>query len=155
MPDGSIEPSLEEFLALWSILKSETERSETVVLVEGERDRRSLRSLGLSGRIVLVHRGVRLSAIAHDLDRGARRAIVLTDWDAAGGLLARRLRELLEAGPVEVDLEYRRRLARVVRGEVVHVEGLFRWARRLAERSGAPLDHYLSALEPTERPATG
>jgi 5S rRNA maturation endonuclease (ribonuclease M5) len=155
VPGGSIEPSLQEFLDLWSTLTAESEGPGTVVLVEGERDRDSLRSLHLPGRIVLVHRGVRLSAIAHDLDTGARRAIVLTDWDAAGGLLARRLRELLEAGPVEVDLEFRRRIARVVRGEVVHVEGLYRWARRLAERSGAPLDHYLAALEPGGRPATG
>ncbi|MCI4358441.1 MAG: topoisomerase [Thermoplasmata archaeon] len=143
MTTGSSETAFEEFLGLWSTLRSESTRPGTVVVVEGDRDRDSLRALGLQGPIVLVHRGVPLSALAHALTRGTRRAIVLTDWDATGGQLAHKLNEFLAPGPVAVDLEFRRRLARVLRGEVVHVEGIHGWARRLAERTGAPLEHYL------------
>ncbi|MCI4344563.1 MAG: hypothetical protein L3J87_02935, partial [Thermoplasmata archaeon] len=70
--------------------------------------------------------------------------VVLTDWDTEGGHLAQKLREFLEAERLTFDLDFRRRLARVLRGEVAHVEGLAGWARRTAEREGAPLDHFLA-----------
>ncbi|HUI38862.1 MAG TPA: toprim domain-containing protein, partial [Thermoplasmata archaeon] len=90
-----------EFLRLWEWLESESRREGTAIVVEGERDRGSLRSLGIRGTIVLVHRGQRLSAVAHDLGR-AGRVIVLTDWDLPGGQIARKLREFLSASPVEL-----------------------------------------------------
>ena len=137
-----VEP-LDEFLRLWRDLRAESETPGTVIVVEGERDLRSLRRLGIEGRIVTVHRGRSLSGTAHDLVGEARRVIVLTDWDAEGGHLAHRLKEFLESDRPSFDLEYRRRLARIVRGELVHVEGLHGWARRLAERGGASLDDRL------------
>jgi 5S rRNA maturation endonuclease (ribonuclease M5) len=135
----------EEFFRLWERLCGESASPGTVVVVEGERDRASLRKLGLTGEIVKLHHGRALSATAHDLAGRNRRVIVLTDWDAEGGHLAQRLREFLEADSLELDLEFRRRLARIVRGELVHVEGLYSWARRLAERSGRSLDEMLAA----------
>jgi 5S rRNA maturation endonuclease (ribonuclease M5) len=131
---------LADFVRLWRDLRTESEEEGTVIVVEGERDVRSLRRLGVQGRIATVHRGRTLSGTAHDLVGGARRVIVLTDWDAEGGHLARRLKEFLESDRPSLDLDYRRRLARIVRGELVHVEGLHGWARRLAERGGASID---------------
>jgi 5S rRNA maturation endonuclease (ribonuclease M5) len=113
---------------------------EFVRFVEGIRDRRSLRALGLDGPIELVHSGRTMSELAAHLAREGRRVVVLTDWDAAGGQLARTLREFLEAEAVGIDLEYRRRFARVLRGELVHVEGLNGWARRTATEAGTPLE---------------
>ena len=143
---GPDEP-LAGFLRLWQRLRSESAERGTVVVVEGDRDRTSLRRLGIPGPIVKVHRGRALAGTAHDLVGQSRRVIVLTDWDVEGGHLARRLREFLEAERLELDLEYRRRLARIVRGELVHVEGLFGWARRQAERNGASLDELLGPVE--------
>lgn len=136
--------SLSEFLELWSRLRADSLEPATAVVVEGERDRRSLRRLGLAGPIVLVHRGDSLATTANRLARECRHVIVLTDWDTEGGHLAHRLQEFLGAERLRLDLEYRRRLARIVRGELAHVEGLHGWARRLAERSGATLDHFLA-----------
>lgn len=146
---------LEEFVELWQRLRSESADPGTVVVVEGERDLRALRRLGLSGTIVLVHRGRALAGTAHDLVGRSRRVIVLTDWDTEGGHLARRLREFLEAERLRLDLEYRRRLARIVRGELVHVEGLFGWARRLAERSGRSVDDLFGSSADDGPPPTG
>ncbi len=134
--------SFDEFLDLWSRLRADSVLSGAVVVVEGERDARSLRRLDLRGPIVHVHRGHSLSATAQAL-ASARRVIVLTDWDAEGGHLARRLREFLEAETLELDLDYRRRLARILRGELVHVEGLHGWARRQAEKRGDQLEMLL------------
>jgi len=144
----------EEFQRLWRQLLEELAVPGTAVLVEGERDRRSIERLGVRSPIHLVHRGQPLSHLAHDLARKTARLIVLTDWDRAGGQFAQKVRELLAAGPVEVDLEFRRRLARALRGEVVHVEGMAGWARRLAEREGQPLERLWDPDAGT-RPPTG
>lgn len=139
-PDDGAFP---EFLKLWERLCRASIVGGTVVVVEGERDRTALRRLGLPGPIGLVHQGLSLSALADRWARDTRRVIVLTDWDESGGQMARTLKEFLGAGPIELDLEFRRRLAHLLHGEVTHVEGLFGWARRSAERAGAPLDHFL------------
>jgi len=132
--------TFEEFVALWQKLLEENGRPGTVVVVEGERDRRAIRRLGWDGPVVVVHRGRTLSATAQALADAYRRVVLLTDWDPEGGSLARRLREFLEAEKVDLDVEYRRRLARVLRGEVVHVEGLYGWARRAAEKVGRTVE---------------
>jgi len=137
--------SLEEFVRLWEKLRAESAEPGTVVVVEGERDRYSLRRLGLPGSVVTVHRGRALSGTAHELVGRSRRVIVLTDWDTEGGHLAQRLREFLEAERLSLDLDYRRRIARIVRGELVHVEGLYGWARRLAERNGRSIDELVGS----------
>jgi len=145
----------DEFWELWVRLQSESRVAGTVVVVEGERDRRSVRRLGLSGTVVLVHRGRTLSETAHHLAEGARRVIILTDWDTEGGHLAQRLKEFLGAGRTELDLEHRRRLARVLRGELVHVEGLYGWAMRTAEKANRSLAQLLDAAEADAELPTG
>ena len=133
----------EGFLKLWGEFLSSANDDSTVVVVEGERDRRSLQLLGVSGRVVLLHSGRGLSRLTRALSGSGQRVVVLTDWDREGGHLAHRLTELLVAEGVRVDAEFRRRLARALHGELAHVEGLAGWARRSAERAGAPLDHWL------------
>lgn len=132
-----------EFLDEWERLCLESAKPRTSVVVEGERDRAALRALGLPGPVVLVHHGRTLSGLAQELSQPGQTLIVLTDWDLEGGHLAQRLRQLLAPGPGKVDLEFRRRLARILHGELAHVEGLAGWARRTAEKAGAPLDHFL------------
>jgi len=141
--DRENDAAFEEFLELWRKLLVDSLVPGTVVVVEGERDRRSLRRLGLAGAIVAVHAGQTLSGTAQRLTAGSRRVILLTDWDSEGGRLARRLKEFLSAERLDLDLEYRRRLAGALRGELVHVEGLAGWARRNAERRKASIESLL------------
>ena len=136
----------EEFVEVWSELKHGTARPGAVVLVEGEKDRRALLRLGLTTPIMLVHQGQRLPAIAQSVAKVHERAVVLTDWDRKGGQLAERLSTLLSGVDIEVDREIRQRLARVLRGELVHVEGLYRWASHLAETVGIALAPALEEL---------
>jgi 5S rRNA maturation endonuclease (ribonuclease M5) len=133
----------EDFLKLWEDFLSAANDESTVIVVEGDRDRRSLRSLGVSGQILLLHSGRGMSRLTRSLSHPGKKVVVLTDWDREGGQLAHRLVELLTAEGVSVDAEFRRRLTRVLRGEVAHVEGLAGWARRSAERAGLPLDAWL------------
>jgi 5S rRNA maturation endonuclease (ribonuclease M5) len=144
----------DEFWELWVHFRSDSRAPGTVVVVEGERDRRSLRRLGIDGTILLVHRGRTISETAQLLAATARRVIVLTDWDTEGGHLAQRLKEFLGSGRSGPDLEYRRRLARIVRGELVHVEGLYGWARRTGEKGNRSLGTLLEAAEAETERAT-
>jgi len=144
----------DEFWDVWERLRAASRVPGTVVVVEGERDRRSVRRLGLSGPVVLVHRGRTLSETAQHLTATARRVIILTDWDTEGGHLPQRLKEFLGAGRSGPDLELRRRLARVLRGELVHVEGLYGWANRTAEKGHRSLSQLLDGPEPDSDPAT-
>jgi 5S rRNA maturation endonuclease (ribonuclease M5) len=133
-----------EFADLWEKLRREWNAPGTVLLVEGEKDRRSVAGLGVVAPIRVVHDGESLSALANSIAGESRRVVVLTDWDAAGGRLARRLRELLSDGRVEVDLEARRRLSLALRAEVVHVEGLRGWAERRLALLGLSLEEWLA-----------
>lgn len=134
---------LDAFVALWQQLRAASALPGTIVLVEGERDRRSVERLGVPGKVAVLHAGRTLAEVAQELTRQGRRIVVLTDWDVEGGHLAHRLEEFLATGPPALDLETRRRLARVLRGEVVHVEGLYGWARRLADSEGASIEERL------------
>jgi 5S rRNA maturation endonuclease (ribonuclease M5) len=137
----------EEFLEVWCDLRAKSSIPGTVVVVEGERDRASLAALHIDGTVVALHHGQPLGHVAHELSLQARTVVVLTDWDTEGGHLARRLREFLDAMPLELDLDVRRRLARAMRGEVAHVEGLAGWARRSADRAGTTLEAALDEAE--------
>jgi 5S rRNA maturation endonuclease (ribonuclease M5) len=84
----------------------------TPVLVEGLRDERALRELGLRGEIQVYNSGKGMIETAHQLSHTHRRVIVLLDWDRKGGQLVRRLQEQLHA-QVELDLDYRKEFALV------------------------------------------
>ncbi len=129
-----------EFAELWDRFLSAANDPRSVTVVEGERDRRSLRRLNVSGEIVLFHSARGLSRLTRSLASGGRRVILLTDWDREGGHLAHRLAELLAAEGVRYDVEFRRKLSKAVRGEVAHVEGLATWASRTARRAGLTLE---------------
>ena len=101
--------TLDAFVELWQRLRVASTEPGTIVLVEGERDRRSVQRLGLAGPVVTVHRGRTLSETAQSLLHMARRVVILTDWDTEGGHLAHRLAEFLQPEHLELDLETRRR----------------------------------------------
>jgi 5S rRNA maturation endonuclease (ribonuclease M5) len=137
----------EEFVDVWSDLRELASDPGTVVIVEGERDRASVAALHLDGTVIALHHGRPLAQVAHQIALRARTVVILTDWDTAGGQLARRLREFLQAMPLRLDLDSRRRLAVALRGEVAHVEGLAGWARRSADRAGTTVEAALAEAQ--------
>ncbi len=139
--------TLADFVDLWQRFRTECEAPATLIVVEGERDRRSVGRLGVPATIFALHGGRTLAETAQELVRRSRRVVVLTDWDKEGGHLAHRLTEFLEPERLELDLLTRRRLARVLRGELVHVEGLYGWARRLAEKQGEVIETLLGPVD--------
>lgn len=103
------------------------------ILVEGARDRRALRALGIRGDIISLNRGTTLFAICESVARNHREAIILTDWDARGGRLARQLRDGLAANGVRYDDQLRARLTSLCRKDITDVESLHTYVDRVTE----------------------
>ncbi len=120
------------------VLDDLIEKNRTVpVIVEGLRDRRALQALGVQGDVRVLNRGNRILAIAEELARTHREAIILTDWDTRGGRLARSLRDALEACGVRYDDDLRARLTILCRKDIKDVESLHTFAERIADMAAS------------------
>ncbi len=103
---------------------------ETAVIVEGKKDTRTLRFLGITCPIEEVNRGESLVVFAEKMAKRYSHFIVLTDWDRSGGQIARHLKDFFHGFPVELDEEIRRELANLTTKEIRTVEGLRNYVRR-------------------------
>jgi len=108
--------------------------AQAPVIVEGERDVRSLRALGVIGDVLPLNRGTTVFATCERLAADHRQVIILTDWDVRGGRLARLLRDGLAANGVKYDETLRAKLAFLCQKEIKAVEDLARYVERLAPR---------------------
>src|SRR5438034_9425666 len=120
---------------LEKVIEDLTEKNRLApIIVEGEYDRRALRSLGLTGDIRLIHEGPTIFGLCESSAGGHREALILTDWDVRGGRLARQLRDGLAANGVRFDEELRARLTRLCRKDITDVESLHTFVERVRIR---------------------
>lgn len=123
---------------LQRVLEDLIEKNHSVpIIVEGEWDRRALRSLGVNGDILVLNQGNRILTLAESIAHAHREAIILTDWDVRGGRIARSLRDALEACGVRYDDELRARLTILCRKDIKDVESLNTFAERIAEMAAS------------------
>jgi len=94
-----------------------------VIIVEGQRDRRALRELGITGPIEL---GTKKSLLlfCEELARTYRNAIILTDWDRTGNRLAKLMEQYLMAVSVKVNTDIRVKIQNLVQKRIKDVESL-------------------------------
>ena len=107
------------------------ENDTTPVIVEGVKDQRALRTLGLKGTIITINKGMSLSDFSDWLSNRYDRVIILSDWDRRGGSLCRRLKELLH-GRIKLDVELRQRFSTYAM--IKKVEGLPSWLETVTKR---------------------
>jgi len=115
----------------------------SLIIVEGQRDLDSLRSLGVAGRILCVQSSRRNTfEFAEGID-GRHSVIVLMDFDRQGVFLAKRLSRLLNAQGVRANLKTWRDLKQLTRSEIRSIEELPNLLHRVGlERSMAtPVRH--------------
>jgi len=112
------------------------ENQRIPVLVEGVRDVRALRAIGLTGEILTVNTGGPLLELCERLGRRHRAVLLLTDWDRRGGQLAQRLREGFAAIGVDARETPRAKLAFLSQKEVKDVESLDAYVQRAREAVG-------------------
>jgi len=103
----------------------------SVVLVEGPRDIRAMRSVGYKGAIASIH------SIDKKQSRfvltASKMVIIMTDLDREGRRLAARYARTFSHRGIAVSLEQRRRLLAASRGVFRHVENLKRFSQILKE----------------------
>lgn len=107
----------------------------TAIIVEGMRDMRALRALGISGPVILASRRPALE-LAEDAARRYKEIIVLTDWDQKGDEMAGMIDQHLRSAGIRADLDIRSRLKKLVRKEIKDVESLSRYVERMRELNG-------------------
>lgn len=129
------------------VLEDLVDRNQDVpIIVEGPRDRKSLRALDLQGEIISLNRGMSVFALCESLARRHRGAIILTDWDAKGGRLARQLRDALSANGIRYDDTLRARLTHLCRKDIKDVESLHAFVKSIEAKA-----HSRDRAKPSKR----
>ncbi len=97
-------------------------KNDSIVVVEGKRDSAALRNLGFCGKLCEFHR---FKGLARFVDSVAsyKNIIVLLDGDRKGKYLTSKIITQLERR-TKVDLSFKRKLARITRGKIRHIEDL-------------------------------
>ncbi len=101
-----------------------------LIIVEGRKDRVALNELGISGEILLASHPP-LFNFAESISRKANAAIIMTDWDVKGKMLAKKMSTYLRSSGLTPDLRLRGKLRKLVQKEIKDVEGLSRYVRVL------------------------
>ena len=110
------------------------------ILVEGKKDVRSLRASGITGPVVMIHRGERLFPFCEKLAKEHGEVIVLTDADRQGGRIARAIKEAFILNGSKVDLRSRRELFQMIEGnDVESLAPFLRRVRAMVEKRGEHL----------------
>ena len=125
----SAEERLEQLERLFVELEDLSET--TPVIVEGSRDVAALKRMGIVKNVTALHKGVSVFSFCENLSRESSAAIVLTDWDRRGGMLARMLRDGLKANGVEVNDYIRKRIVMLSKKEIKDIESLPKFIERL------------------------
>ncbi len=94
-----------------------------VIIVEGKRDRKALRALGITGDIEL---GTKKSILVfcEDVAREYNNVIVLTDWDEKGDKLASLMEGYLRSTSASVNMDIRKKIKNLVQKRIKDIESL-------------------------------
>ena len=112
----------------------ESERG-VVIIVEGLRDRESLRKMGISG-VILCLQSSRKNAVGFvEGIQGVRDVVVLTDFDREGVFLAKRLARILTSQNIHTNLVLWRELRQLTRSDVRSIEELPKYYQRMRVES--------------------
>jgi 5S rRNA maturation endonuclease (ribonuclease M5) len=112
-----------------------------VILVEGKRDRDSLRMLGIEGRIVQTSQE-QLFVLAEKVATDHGDVIVLSDWDERGDEVAKKTEIYMRSNGVAPDCELRKKLKDLVKKDIKDVESLNGYIERLRETCSPKPQHY-------------
>jgi len=110
----------------------------TPIIVEGKKDKETLRALGITGEIVTAKTGgkSRLDLILEIEKTGSREVILLLDFDRRGREWTAILRQNLEKARIKTDATFRRDLLRFAGRELKDIEGLTVYLQTLRRKLG-------------------
>jgi 2,5-diamino-6-(ribosylamino)-4(3H)-pyrimidinone 5'-phosphate reductase len=94
------------------------------IVVEGMRDVRTLRALGIEGQIIHLGHGSVIN-FAEELGRRYNEIIILTDWDKRGDELSQRIAKSFRALGGKPNTRIRGRFKKLAMRDTKDVEGLY------------------------------
>ena len=113
-----------------------------IILIEGPKDRRTLESLGIDGRFFMIQSEGGPIKAAEYVSANGRKAVILTDWDHKGGIIAHELELQLASLDSEYDTEVRAKLSALCKKYVKDIESLDTLIERLSfDTSGIKSRH--------------
>ena len=125
-----VEVRLERLQKLIQRVSYESERGK-IIVVEGQKDRDSLRKMGIKGTILCLQSSRKNTlGFAEELDND-KGIIVLTDFDREGVSLAKRLGRALNSQKIHANLVLWRELRGLTRSDVRSIEELPKFYYRL------------------------
>lgn len=96
---------------------------DALIVVEGKKDRRALRRIGIDSKIFLLNSRKSLVELSECVSKQSSRVILMLDSDAKGKELTRKMKSHFQAQGVKVDMVGRRLLCAA---RTCTVEGLGR-----------------------------
>ena len=123
------ERSLEDVEKALSELTEENKK--VPIIVEGNKDVKALRKLGITGEIIRLNIGKSISDFCDMISKKYKNVIILTDWDRKGGYLCFMIKRNLESR-VKCNTKYREIFAK--RSMIRTVEGLPSWIKTLQKK---------------------
>ena len=118
-----LEVRFEKLQKLIERITYESQRGR-IIVVEGAKDRKSLRSMGVSGTILCLKSSRHnIASFAEQLD-GEKEVILLTDFDREGVFLAKRLSRILNSLSVHSNLLLWSELRGLTRSDLRSIEEL-------------------------------
>ncbi len=118
----------ESYQGLRDILSTlESLPPDAAILVEGKKDERCLRRMGISTDIIRTNSSQSL----HQQLTPYSELVILTDYDRQGKQLAREAEVMARAFGVEPNLQPRKKLRRLTGGDLAHIEGLYTYMMNL------------------------
>jgi 5S rRNA maturation endonuclease (ribonuclease M5) len=119
-------PAEVRFERLQKLIERVHEEAEKggVIVVEGPRDKESLRRMGVEGRILCLQSSRKTTFGFAEQLYGEKHVVVLTDFDRQGVFLANRLARILNSQKVHANLTLWRELRGLTRSELRSVEEL-------------------------------
>jgi len=128
---------LERFQQLIDQVAYESANGSTII-VEGQKDRESLRRIGVTGPIYCIQSSRQnalgfVETLSHE-----KRILILTDFDREGISLAKKLTRNLNAHKVHVNLVLWKSLRELTRSHVRSIEELPKYLERLRNEANNP-----------------
>jgi 5S rRNA maturation endonuclease (ribonuclease M5) len=129
---------LREFIHM---LNEEAENG-SVIVVEGKRDVEALIRIGFNGNLTILNHFKGITDFVDNHHQVRKKIILLLDMDRTGKHLTRKLVSQLQYKGNNVNLFYKKALAKITNGKVRHVEELVTFAPHLSGITGTRRDLY-------------
>lgn len=136
----SLEEKNEKLESLLQKLIDESQEG-AVILVEGSKDVKTLRRIGITGKISCVKNiRIPLCDYLQEYVDSKDEIIILTDFDRRGVQLASKMTNYLEKSGKPVNLKFWLEMRGFITRDIKDVEGLASYVKTIRRKCGKPID---------------